>query len=230
MKTKSWLWVAMAGWALTGCGGPMEPVPGAESERGTVLAQSYTTSTGEVMPNLITLPSKALPRLDSLWPSTASEQRYVLLVAYTQPADVTGYVPPPRFRAYGVDLATGMYVFAVDADRQTYLNSFNEAMFRTGSILVMTPPGFKFYGSCPAPKNLSRAMNHATALTEDPVCGTDPIVRSGNTNSGGDDWDADFSRLMTIVKGTSTYIASGQYPKIPGLGLAGVRAPDAEAR
>lgn len=229
MKTRNWLWAAVAGWALAGCGGGLEPVPGAESE--AVHAQSYTTSTGEVLPDLITLPSRTVTRLDALWPTSTSVRKYVLVVQYTQPADTTGYVPPPRFRAYGVDMATGSYAFAVDADRQTYLGSFIDAMSRTGSVLVMTPPGFKFYGSCSAGTVLTYAMNpHAMLDSDGPDCGTDPIVRSGSTNTGGHDPDLDYTRLKSVLTAMNNVFTLPQFGAFSGGTGYTATSVDAEAR
>jgi hypothetical protein len=80
--------------------------------------------------------------LGTLWPRTASARRYVFLVAYTVQPGTSGGQPPPRFRAYGVDMTTRAFVFVVDGESPTYLGTFTEHMFQSGALLLGTPPGF----------------------------------------------------------------------------------------
>lgn len=150
-----------------------------------------------VMPKVVELTPRT--NLAALWPRTASVQRYVFLVAYTMPVDGAGRTPPPRFRAYGVDLHSRTCVFAVDGERAAYLGTFLENMFQSGALLVGTPPGFMLQGQAPQPPT-ARAASTASADDgsgdgsgdgDNTVLGTEPVFIPVNPQGGGGGTDPD---------------------------------------
>ena len=225
--TKRWLRMVVTGLLLTGCGGGMEPVPG--EAPADVHASTTTTPTGTAPPASVMLPVRDMR---ALWPSTASERRYVMLVAYTLPPTTTGAIPPPRFRAFGIDMATRQYLFSVDGDRATYLGSFTEAMLQKGAVVIATPPGMNFDGACSVPPMPSvSASGEVSASTLEADCGTDPVVRSGgSTNTGGNDWNFSWTQLISLAAGVNGQLGAAHYTNLAH-NLNSLGAPEAaEAR
>lgn len=233
LTTKRWLRMVVTGLLLTGCGGAMEPVPG-EGQQGEAPADihaSTTTSptTGSTPPAAVMLPVRDMR---ALWPSTASVRRYVVLVAYTLPPTTTGSIPPPRFRAFGIDMSTRQYLFSVDGERATYLGSFTEAMLQKGAVVIATPPGMKFDGSCSAlPVATVSESGEVSASTLEADCGTDPVVRSGgSTNTGGNDWNFSWAQVMNLSDAVNGLFGEAHYADL-SRNMNSMGAPEAvEAR
>lgn len=214
LTKKTWLRMVVSGLLLTGCGGGMEPVPGEgpQDETTADVHASTTTAptTGNTPPPAVMISTRT--DLRGLWPSTASVRKYVVLVAYTLPPDTTGYIAPPRFRAFGMDLATNQYLFTVDGERAGLLGSFSEAMLTKGAIVLATPPGLKFDGSCSIPVPTVSPSGVVTASELDGDCGTDPIVRSGgSTNTGGNDWGFSWMQVMNLPSSVSNQLGAAHY-------------------
>lgn len=236
LTMKSWLRVVVSGLLLTGCGGGMDSMAG-EGQQGDTHASATTipttppTTPPSTPPATVTLPVRDMR---ALWPTTASKRRYVVLVAYTVPPDaITGYIAPPRFRAFGMDMSTSRYVFTVDGPRSTYLGSFSEAMLLEGAVVIATPPGLKFDGSCPitAPVVALGVNGEPSVTAFEAECGTDPIVRSGgSTNTGGNDWYLNWTSLMGLADGVNVLLGATHYSGFAAQPVA-MDAPEAaEAR
>lgn len=235
LTMKSWLRVVVSGLLLTGCGGGMDSRVG-EGQQGDTHASATTsttppTTTPSTPPATVTLPVRDMR---ALWPSTASKRRYVILVAYTVPPDpLTGYIAPPRFRAFGMDMSTSQYLFTVDGQRSTYLGSFTEAMLLEGAVVIATPPGMKFDGSCPAvtPVVALGVNGEPTVTAFEAECGTDPIVRSGgSTNTGGNDWLLNWTSIMSLADGVNVLLGATHYSALAAQPAAMAAPEAAEAR
>lgn len=226
---KPWMWVlVVSGVAFTACIEPMAQTPG-EAGGYPVGAQSYTaTDLTTTPPPVQTFPEV---NMNTLWPTTASARKYVLVVAYTLPPDATGNIPPQRFRAFGLDMSTRSYMFVVDGDSQTYLGAFTGRMISQKAILITTPPGFSFHAveetttrtvESSGLSNRVTAMNDGGTTTEPregsdagiiTVFGTEPVIKVPVGGEGGDDWRRmDYRRLPDIVIGLDLNIFNWQLP------------------
>lgn len=212
---KRWMWALVAGMTFAGCIDPSQSLPGEQGLGGAGEFQAQAIQT--TPPPAITL-SRTVD-MSTLWQGVTSPRKYVMVVAYTLPTDVTGYTPPPRFRAFGLDMSTGSYVFTVDGDRQTFLSVFNDRMLNQKAIVVLMPPGYGYYGSCSASTTPTRTLSgrEVTAMTDPDagtsdggtgltVCGTEPVIKVPVTGGeGGDDWLvlnwARFPDLVTAANG-----------------------------
>jgi hypothetical protein len=246
LMKKSWLSMVVSGLLLAGCGGPMEGegLEGPKPEDTSSFTTTTTTTTTSTTPPAVI---EMYPRMDmrALWPDTTSVRRFVILVAYSMPTDASGYTPPPRFRAFGVDAANRSYHFQVDGDRATFLNAFMEAMFAEGATIVSTPPGMLLdvpstttipivtrYGADGSVTAASVGRVTASADSE-PGFSTEPVVRSGSRTGGGgmDPWNIAWPWVSGIASNAGTSFTMGNYDYLAtkkALGqLAHVEAPEA---
>ncbi|MFY0581060.1 hypothetical protein ACN28S_48545 [Cystobacter fuscus] len=134
---KRWVGVLVSGWVVAGCIEPTEPLPGESGMSG--VGEARTQALLETPPPVIVMSNTV--DLNLLWRGTETARKFVQVVAYTLPPNAEGRVPPPRFRAFGLDMSTGAYVFVIDGEVQTQLGLFNEKMLSHKAILITTPPG-----------------------------------------------------------------------------------------
>ncbi|EPX61029.1 hypothetical protein D187_001681 [Cystobacter fuscus DSM 2262] len=162
-----------------------------------------------VPPPVITLSSTV--NLNQLWRTTRTARKFVQVVAYTLPPNAVGQVPPPRFRAFGLDMSTGAYVFVIDGQLQTELGPFTENMLRQKAILITTPPGVSYHGSFP-----SQTTDVATADAGPPISwGTEPVPPPPppqGRDGYAPDWDVDWDRLPEMVRAVNTVLPDSFLP------------------
>jgi hypothetical protein len=225
-----WMRVLVAGVALTGCIEPMEPVPGQTGLLPQMNEPAYAMALTTTPPRAVTY-SRSLDTT-ALW-SSASARRFVHVVAYTLPRDATGVTPPPRFRAFGMDMATRSFLFTVDGERAS-MGIFNDRMLAENAVVIITPPGFNYPGSCTAPQRpttgtvqAARMPDESDAGTITTVCGTQPVqqippVTGGE--GGHDDWLFNWAGFMNMAAGLSGGTLDYQFPAVTGTSGGGMLA------
>jgi hypothetical protein len=190
LTKKCWAWVLMSGMWLAGCIEPMEAQPGAGSQERTAPRTLDGTTTDGTLPPLMWLDRDSGTDLRKLWPLSGSVHRYAVLIAYSLPPDASGAVPPPRFRAFGVDGDTGSFIFVVDGERRAFLGDFTEAMLMRGVSLISLAQGMLIPGKCnytPPPSGTTAPL---LAAREDGSTVTASAATTGTgegTDGGSDD-------------------------------------------
>jgi hypothetical protein len=214
-----WMRVLVVGVALTGCIEPMAPAPGQDGMSLNEQVYAYGDT------SLTTTPPPARPysrTMDTtaLW-SSASARRFVHVVTYTLPPDVTGAIPPPRFRAFGMDMATRSFLFTVDGER-VYMSAFNDRMLAEKAVVIITPIGFKYPGACTATRppttggtvRAARMPDEGSDAGTNTVCGTQPVqqIPPVGGQEGGDEWLFYWSDFMGMAGGLSATTIESQFP------------------
>jgi hypothetical protein len=228
---KRWIGVLVSGWVVAGCIEPMESLPGESGMSG--VGEARTQALLETPPPVIVLSSTV--DLNLLWRGTETARKYVQVVAYTHPPDASGRVPPPRFRAFGLDMSTGGYVFAIDGEVQTELGLFTEKMLGNKAILITTPPGVGYHGSCPSktPSPLPGRSGVGTLMdgtsdegtdggsdegtdggdTQPNLCGTEPVTTIPvGGGVGGNDWLFHWGRLRDMARTVNVLLPDSFLP------------------
>jgi hypothetical protein len=176
-------------------------------------------------PPVIVLSSRV--DLNQLWQGTETARKYVQVVAYTLPPDATGNIPPPRFRAFGLDMSTGVYVFVIDGKLQSELGLFTEKMLSQKAILITTPPGVRYDGLSPRetqPPLPGRSRMDALASDGSTAdagphlsWGTQPIAHPPETDPPGGHpeglaWLFDWRRLPEMARAVNNVIPDSSLP------------------
>ncbi|ATB43254.1 hypothetical protein CYFUS_008734 [Cystobacter fuscus] len=188
--------------------GGIKPTEPLQEESGASDASGIPVRPG-VPPPVITLSSTV--NLNQLWRTTRTARKFVQVVAYTLPPNAAGQVPPPRFRAFGLDMSTGAYVFVIDGQLQTELGPFTENMLSQKAILITTPPGVSYHRSSP-----SQATDAAAGDAGPPISwGTQPITpppppqgRDGYVYG----WELNWNRLPEMARAVNSVLPDSFLP------------------
>jgi hypothetical protein len=199
--------VGAQGSGLSVAGG-IKPTGALQEQSGASSTDGAQVSSGSPPPVII-LSSPV--DLNQLWRTTRTARKFVQVVAYTLPPNAEGQVPPPRFRAFGLDMSTGAYVFVIDGLLQTELGPFTQSMLSQKAILITTPPGVSYHGASP-----SQTTDAATAEAGPPIeWGTQPVTpppppqgRAGYVPNR----DLDWNRLPQMARAVNTVIPDSFLP------------------
>jgi hypothetical protein len=100
-------------------------------------------------------------------------------------------------------------------------------MLAENAVVIITPTGFNYYGSCSAtqppstgPERTIRMLGDESdagttdAGTDTTMCGTKPVEQLPPVEGGegGHDWLLDWTRFMDMVRGLSGTISNPQFP------------------